>query len=125
MTQFNGKFQWHSCVYNGRERWSRASSCLSCLVLPSLSLLLAAKLLLLKHLLNLKVAITKLITLFVVTCVALPWQIDRPKLKILVGIFCQILEIMQEVHNNQDVQAGCDAFVESGADLLPFKCVIQ
>ena len=58
-------------------------------------------------------------------CVALPWQIDRPELKILVGIFCQILEIMQELHNNQDVQAGCDAFVESGADLLPFKCVIQ
>ena len=58
-------------------------------------------------------------------CEALYWQIDQPELEMLVRIFCQILEIiMQELLNNQDVQDGCDTFVESGAN-LQFKCVIK
>ena len=67
-----------------------------------------------------------LIALFVVMCVASPWQIDRPELKMLVGIFCQLFGNYARgahLHNNQDVQDGGDAFVECGAD-LPFECVV-
>ena len=66
-----------------------------------------------------------MITSFVAMYEALYWQIDQPDLEMLVRIFCQILEIvMQELLNNQDVQDGCDTFVESGAN-LQFKCVIK
>ena len=50
-----------------------------------------------------------LIALYAVMCVALPWQIDRPELKMLVGIFCQVFgNYARGAHCAQ--QAGCSSW---------------